>query len=643
MITKGKKPEPLPNLDFKVVCGDSLLGPDPSAGVEVQGTLGQDVEQFRRLGQLKAEYMRASLGSDKGRLKQQIEELTGEIREALGVSAIDDVVDWRVDLGEIFVERKGFDIAIANPPYVRQELIGSGKAALTRQYADAIVARSDLYCYFYARALQLLRDGGMHIFVCSNSWLDVGYGAQLQEYLLNNARIHAIYESAVERQFSTADINTIISVIGKSSAPDNFDTRFVSLRADFETALNDAGHRREILKSRADLRTGGMHGNKYAGDKWGGKYLRAPDIYHHTLDKYGDKLVRLGDVATVRRGMTTGANEFFYPTLEAIKKYGIEPEFCRTVMTTPQESRSIAVDLGTLPKRLFMCHKGKEALKGTGALDYIIWGEKQGYHRARSFASKTLWWDIGSPIPAKLAMNTLIDTTARTFVCQQNLLFDQTCYTIESDFSPIKLCAVMNSTLAQLIINLSGRANFGGGLLRIATYELANLQIPNPELLMEPDAAIFDSTDWDALSPSAERWKIDGMVFDALGLTAGERLAVYEGVAELVGNRKRRAGSIIEGQRAVERGGQYSDAVSRNIATRGKVIYAEKVLPQVDEETDRGSYVVVDVFSEDYEIDSHISAGAWRLVARHPGAVTYKVRIGHPSVYKMDRPRNRVR
>ena len=30
-------PEPLPNLDFMVVCGDSLLGPDPSSGAEVQG------------------------------------------------------------------------------------------------------------------------------------------------------------------------------------------------------------------------------------------------------------------------------------------------------------------------------------------------------------------------------------------------------------------------------------------------------------------------------------------------------------------------------------------------------------------------------------------------------------------------------
>jgi len=50
---------------------------------------------------------------------------------------------------------------------------------------------------------------------------------------------------------------------------------------------------------------------KYKGNKWGGKYLRAPDIYFKILEKAGDKLVRLGDIAEVRRGITTGCNEFF--------------------------------------------------------------------------------------------------------------------------------------------------------------------------------------------------------------------------------------------------------------------------------------------------------------------------------------------
>ena len=46
----------------------------------------------------------------------------------------------------------------------------------------------------------------------------------------------------------------------------------------------------------------GLPAAKYTGDKWGGKYLRAPDIYWTILKKGRDKLVRLGDVAEVRDG-----------------------------------------------------------------------------------------------------------------------------------------------------------------------------------------------------------------------------------------------------------------------------------------------------------------------------------------------------
>ncbi len=116
----------------------------------------------------------------------------------------------------------------------------------------------------------------------------------------------------------------------------------------------------------------------------GGNHRSAPDICHAILTNYSDKLVRLGDVATVRCGVTTGANDFFYLTPERIAEFGIEAKYCRPVMTTPQESRRIAVDPARLPKRLFMCHDDKADLAGTGALAYIQWGEGQGYHQRTS-------------------------------------------------------------------------------------------------------------------------------------------------------------------------------------------------------------------------------------------------------------------
>ena len=112
---EGDMPEPLPNLDFKVICGDSLLGPDPSSGAEVQGTLGFDDEQVRLLGQRKGEFLRASSGAEKDRLRAEIANLNAGIREALDLADTKGVVNWRVEFAEVFATRRGFDIAIANP------------------------------------------------------------------------------------------------------------------------------------------------------------------------------------------------------------------------------------------------------------------------------------------------------------------------------------------------------------------------------------------------------------------------------------------------------------------------------------------------------------------------------------------------
>ena len=358
---EGDVPKPLPNLDFKIVCGDSLLGPDPDptnfgdlfrVGVHMVAD---------ELTVLKSKFME-STGAEKERLRAEIEEFQDQLIHArVESSPPQGVVDWCVEFAEVFDRRGGFDIVVANPPYVRQEQIGSAKAALTKLYASAATARSDLYCYFYARALQMLRAGGMHVFVCSNSWLDVGYGAKLQEHLLRNSHVRAIYESAVERQFSTAQINTIISIIEKTTGDGSQRTRFVSLRDVFEKALAHSASRREIKVSNAELMEAGMGApnasgrRKFAGDKWGGKYLRAPDIYWTILEKGRDKLVRLGDIATVKFGIKTGANEFFYLDKNKIEEWGIEDEFLQPVMTSPRESRSIAIDIGSVAPQAPSC------------------------------------------------------------------------------------------------------------------------------------------------------------------------------------------------------------------------------------------------------------------------------------------------
>ena len=213
---EGSKPEPLPNLDFKVIRGDSLLGPDPSASVVVQGALGQDMEQIRRLGRLKGDYMRASVGADKERLKGDIQETEERIRESLGVVGVaEGAVDWRVEFAEVFAERQGFDVAIANPPYVQLQKDSGRLANLYRGIGYVTFTRTgDIYQLFYERGFSLLKDTGYLCFISSNQWMRVDSGKPLRLFIENQNPVWLINLGA--GVFDSVTVNTCVLIVNRS-------------------------------------------------------------------------------------------------------------------------------------------------------------------------------------------------------------------------------------------------------------------------------------------------------------------------------------------------------------------------------------------------------------------------------------------
>ena len=547
--------------------------------------------------------------------RKQIEALTAdrnhlvEVRGALTNAPTSPFV-WDIAFVEIFSDEKGgFDIVIGNPPYVRQENIADPKlpresvttdnkkaykAKLARSVYQAfprffdykrekdirvgnpsaavshkLDAKSDLYIYFYFHGLSLLNPEGSFCFITSNSWLDVGYGKDLQEFLLKHCHTKQIIDNQSRRSFASADVNTVICLFSapdekRKSGLDKRKTRFVMFKTPFEGVLDavifeeveEANQRtsteehrifpvpqHKLLESGGDYQTSGAF--KYTGDKWGGKYLRAPDIYWTILEKGKDKLVRLGDVAEVRRGFTTGANEFFYLDAEAIRRWGIEDEFLKPVIKSPRECKSILIDPNQLKFKLFMCGKDKEDLEGTAALEYIEWGESLEYDRRPSCSGRARWWDLGQRQVPRLAFNYLISSTARTLYAQDGCFTGDNFQEIHANSGLTQsLCVSLNSSLFQLMVNMAGRSNFGGGLLKIQTYEVSELLCLDPATVVFDDETIFASSSWEMLEPSEDRRALDAIVFDALNLTQGERDAVYEGVVKLVEARLSKAKSL---------------------------------------------------------------------------------------------------
>jgi type I restriction-modification system DNA methylase subunit len=219
---EGAKPEPLPNLDYKVEVGDSLLGPSPTGGLEM-GFRKQLIDDFLKL---KAEYLTAHHGNKKD-LKKKIDNLKDDIA-SFGGHKKGDGFDWVVEFAEAFVAG-GFDITLANPPYVRMELFKEIKPVLKHHFPDVHAERADLYCYFYARAVELLNGNGMLSFISSNKWLRAKYGAPLRKHLFQSCGIKSITDFGDLPVFESATAYPMVFVARKGNQNGGHGVRFTKV------------------------------------------------------------------------------------------------------------------------------------------------------------------------------------------------------------------------------------------------------------------------------------------------------------------------------------------------------------------------------------------------------------------------------
>lgn len=215
----GPTPPPLPNLDFKVETGDSILGPSPR--FYQHDTLGLQTSAIE-LVELKEEYLKAH-GSRKDELKMQILKKETDLRFAICEHLRPGVIDWRIQFAEVFLreKKKGFDIVLANPPYVRQELIRGIKHDLKKVYGSLYCGTADLYTYFYIRSIQILRDGGMLAFISSNKWFRADYGRKLREHIAHTCDVLGITDFRDLPVFQTAVAYAMIFVAKKGNAGDS--------------------------------------------------------------------------------------------------------------------------------------------------------------------------------------------------------------------------------------------------------------------------------------------------------------------------------------------------------------------------------------------------------------------------------------
>jgi len=277
---------PLPNLDYRIVCGDSLQS--------VQKNLF-NYTLYPALEKKKLQYFGSTSPKNKAVLRREIDGLITQLSDG------NQTFDFEVYFSEVFSTKKGFDISIGNPPYVSHDKI-TDKNLIKKNFVT-YEPFADLYCYFFETAIRVGHSKSIICLITSNSYIKADYGKPLRKHLAKKTNILGLINIEDFQIFESAIVNVAISIIQKKvnglQRRVNIVNEIYLEGEEFETFLQK--HRFSIDQK------------NFEKERW---VLQPQDVLSvlnkilssgKTLEQWGTK---------IRLGLATGANYAFVITEE---------------------------------------------------------------------------------------------------------------------------------------------------------------------------------------------------------------------------------------------------------------------------------------------------------------------------------------
>lgn len=199
--------EALPNLDYKIVCGNSLIGLPENAM--------RDLMVEAELEQLKEDFFNKTDENQKKALREQI---NAKIRQLLDSAetfagySID--FDFKLYFSEVWHKKGGFDIVIGNPPY-GVSIRGHYRDTVLRQFEK--VPDYEIYYFFIELSKKLLKIKGLNSYIIPNTILFNVYSEKYRKSILNYWKVHEILDCTDFKLFKNAVVRNIIYIFEKGT------------------------------------------------------------------------------------------------------------------------------------------------------------------------------------------------------------------------------------------------------------------------------------------------------------------------------------------------------------------------------------------------------------------------------------------
>ena len=276
LVVDEDKPQPLPNLDYKIVVGNSLVSKFEDEVIDIdwdikdgtQGNLfGSDNDEnkktlLKNISKKQRDYFNAE-SIDKKRFALDIRNLKIDLlinqlelmiktqgletydKKSKNAKVLHDKwlntegwkqniqklktlktqaekplnhFDWKLNFPEILNpffgnNTEGFDIVIGNPPYVQLQKLKEDSAQLQKLQYKTFERTGDIYCVFYEKGVKLLKKGGVLAYITSNSWMRADYGKSLRKFFTDETNPILIIDFGGIQVFPSATVDTNILLI----------------------------------------------------------------------------------------------------------------------------------------------------------------------------------------------------------------------------------------------------------------------------------------------------------------------------------------------------------------------------------------------------------------------------------------------
>ena len=156
--------------------------------------------------------------------KQNLQKQREKVSEILNNQFYKDSFEWRFEYPQLLDGKGdfiGFDIIIANPPYLKEGRISK---TFFEPYKSSpyYKGKMDIWYLFACNGLDLLNKDGILCFIATNNWVTSFGASKLRDKVMKETRICNLVDFGAVMMFESASIQTMIMMFQKDSISDDY-------------------------------------------------------------------------------------------------------------------------------------------------------------------------------------------------------------------------------------------------------------------------------------------------------------------------------------------------------------------------------------------------------------------------------------